>query len=784
MSMLTLPREDEEARLAHARDWLYVCAPELSSKRLLSKGQRNAAILFPGLIVIGCILSPLRAGIVLVGTATALYLAILVSRVAITLRSLRHPNLVEVSADEALALSEQELPIYTVLVPLYREAKVIPELVTSLRALEYPQGRLDVKLLVEQDDDETLAAVLAVGADDFDVVVVPEGAPRTKPRALNYGLTLARGDLVTIYDAEDRPDPLQLRKAVVAFRQLPDRVGCLQAKLDYWNSEQNLITRWFGTEYVQWFRLLLPGLAASGAPVPLGGTSNHIRRDLLEAVGAWDPYNVTEDADLGIRLHRAGYRCVVLDSTTWEEANSDYVNWNNQRSRWYKGYLQTWLVHMRRPARLIEELGWRGWFEFSAFVCGTPALALMNLMFWALTIAWFAGHVNLVKELFPAAVYYPALFSFVFGNVVLAYLYVISARLSARSSLVWTACLVPLYWLMMGIAALKAFWQLFVGRTFWEKTLHGLAGQTPQTESAVAQGALRQAAVPAFALAVPPALAIGIVSSNPRAWRSSSVWRSVAGRVCRSLGMALLAFVLYVVLLSGILPAGAAPAGFVDRPLSRDPAGGATLARVVFPELGIDQLVVQGTSRSEMNRDVGHLPGTALPGDEGDAVIVGHRVAYGASFSRLPGVRVGDEAIVETGGGRALYRVYSVTVQSSRQLVLGPESEAQLTIVTSAGSLDPDGLLVVRTTLVHEDGVRFTGSAATFQGNADVPGVDWSWIVVALVWFGIALVGWQAGRFVRRRSAPLWVMAPLVLVVVVAVFEMCLSGARALPVTL
>ena len=235
-----------------------------------------------------------------------LYVGSVIYRITITTRSLRNPSLIVVSEEDACAFPDDDLPVYTVLVPIYDEAAVLPELVGQLRGLEYPRDLLDVQLLVEAGDVETVEAALTHAGDDIHVVVVPESNPRTKPKALNFGLTLTEGDFVTIYDAEDRPEPLQLRRAVVAFSRLPPDVGCLQAQLADWNTDQNLLTRWFSIEYIQCFQLLLPGLAASDAPVPLGGTSNHIRTELLEAIGGWDPYNVTEDADLGVRLHRGG----------------------------------------------------------------------------------------------------------------------------------------------------------------------------------------------------------------------------------------------------------------------------------------------------------------------------------------------------------------------------------------------------------------------------------------------------------------------------------------------
>src|SRR5262249_9500295 len=185
---------------------------------------------------------------------------------------------------------------------------------------------------------------------------------------------------------------------------------CLQAQLTYHNSNQNLITRFFAAEYLMWFWLFLPGLNSTNAPVPLGGTSNHMRRAVIESLGAWDPYNVTEHADLGIRLHRFGWRTAVLGSQTYEEANSDFVNWVKQRSRWYKGYLQTWLVHLRHPVRLWRELGPVGFFQFNLFVGGTPLLALLNPVFWFLTLLWFAAEARSLPTPFPPPPYFRGMF--------------------------------------------------------------------------------------------------------------------------------------------------------------------------------------------------------------------------------------------------------------------------------------------------------------------------------------------------------------------------------------
>ncbi len=447
----------------------------MSAQRILSRGQRTLGLTLIGLFVVGCLIDLILTVTVIVAVVTVIYVAAIIYRLVL-FRASSKPGTTEVVSDEdARAIPDWELPVYTVMIPAYREPEVINELIQRVTNLEYPPDRLDVKLLIESDDDETIDAVhAALPGDQFELVLVPAAEPRTKPKALNYGLTLARGEFVAIYDAEDEPEPLQLRRAVVALRRLGPDVACVQAKLAYHNPMQNLITKWFTIEYGLWFSFFLPGLAEMQAPIPLGGTSNHFRRVVLQALGAWDPFNVTEDADLGIRMFREGYTVGVLESNTYEEANSDFVNWMKQRSRWLKGYVQTFAVHLREPRELKQELGWKGLMHFTMFVGGTPALAIINPIFWLMTILWFVAHPAFIEEIFPAPIYYLSLLSWAFGNFLLVYVTVMSCRLSKRGELLIPALLVPLYWVMMSMAAIKALSQLVGAQSYWEKTVHGL----------------------------------------------------------------------------------------------------------------------------------------------------------------------------------------------------------------------------------------------------------------------------------------------------------------------
>lgn len=458
---------------------------ELSAHRRLSRGQAFLLWWLAGLTAVAAVVQVGAVVVAFVSLTTGLYLLSMIHRAILLRLALRDPSEVRITEREALALSDADLPIYTILVPAYHEARVIGRTLSALEQLSYPRERLDIKLLLEADDFETIdAARAARSALVPEIVLVVPGQPRTKPKACNQGLARAKGDLITIYDAEDRPDPLQLRRAVATFRRLRPDYACLQAKLSYHNAHQNLLTRWFTAEYETWFSLMLPALARLGGPVLLGGTSMHIRRAVLDAVGGWDSYNVTEDADLGVRLQRLGYKAAVLDSTTLEEANSDIVNWVRQRSRWYKGYLQTWLVHMRHPIRLWHEIGGAAFAGVNILLGIVPLLAVLNPIFWLLTALWFLVQPTWLAALLPAPTYYAALIAMLGGNFLAVYMNLIAISIRQREDLLLAVLVSPLYWAMMSLAAVRAFVQLVVAPSFWEKSVHGLDSKLAGATSA------------------------------------------------------------------------------------------------------------------------------------------------------------------------------------------------------------------------------------------------------------------------------------------------------------
>lgn len=463
-----------EEHIRAARTELLTRFPEDCANRVLSGGQRIFFIVFLILCLAGFIISPLTTGIALVILCVVIYLAASIYKFKLFYDSFGRRREFDFTPEEVASIDDREVPRYTILVPLFREAAVVPRLTENLTKLDYPKSKLEIMLLCEEEDDSTIEAILEAGLPPyFRLLIVPDSQPKTKPKACNYGIQQATGKFVVIYDAEDQPDPDQLKKVLLAWERSEDNVVCVQSKLNYFNTEQNLLTRFFATEYALWFDLLLPGLDASGAPIPLGGTSNHFNREALIELGAWDPFNVTEDADLGLRLHKAGYKTVMLNSTTLEEANSQLRNWIRQRSRWVKGYFQTYLVHMRHPFRLIRDIGIGAFLSFQ-FIVGATIIFVLNPIFWLLTTIWLFTEAGIIEDLFPGFVYYAASLQLFVGNFVFTYLAVAGSMQRGLFHLVRYALFSPIYWGLMSIGAWVGFYQLFTKPFYWEKTEHGL----------------------------------------------------------------------------------------------------------------------------------------------------------------------------------------------------------------------------------------------------------------------------------------------------------------------
>ncbi|WP_454181975.1 glycosyltransferase family 2 protein [Parvibaculum sp. MBR-TMA-1.3b-4.2] len=378
-----------------------------------------------------------------------------------------------------------ELPVYTIMVPLFREANVLPPLTDALKRLNYPPSKLDIKLIFEACDAESYEAAKALNLPGhFDFIRVPESAPQTKPKACNFALPFARGEYLVIYDAEDLPEPNQLLKAVAAFRLNDPKLACLQAQLNYYNWSENWLTRQFAIEYASFFDLMLPMLVRLGLPIPLGGTSTHFRTDVLREVSGWDPHNVTEDADLGIRLATRGYRCGIIRSTTEEEANCRLHNWVRQRSRWIKGWLQTWLVRMRHPVSLCRSLGPAGFLGFQLVIGGFTLATFAHPFFYIVAGGIIAAHG--LGGLFGAHWLTGFNLSVLISGYSLSILAgMIAAKRRGRLSLMAHTLTMPAYWMLISAAAVKAVFQLLRHPFYWEKTVHGLSRMAPPSNQSI-----------------------------------------------------------------------------------------------------------------------------------------------------------------------------------------------------------------------------------------------------------------------------------------------------------
>lgn len=380
--------------------------------------------------------------------------------------------------------ADEDLPVYTILVPVYDEVEVVQKVIANVDRLDWPKSRLDVLILLEEDDTRTIEAAKAMHPPEYvRILIVPRGQPQTKPRACNYGLEFARGEYVVIFDAEDRPHPDQLRMALAAFhtnammrehvdRSVP-RLACVQASLMYFNADYNVLTRMFAIEYAHWFDAMLPGMGDLGLPLPLGGTSNHFDTRILRALGGWDPYNVTEDADLGLRIANQGYVVDTIESATEEEACSQFGAWIRQRTRWIKGYMVTAAVHTRHPIAWLRANGMGGVISMAGLVLGTPLAFLSYPLALLFTVITYIG-VRVGELDIPQLWLELGLVLMVVGNGLM----IVESGVAAARRYGWRigafAVFNPVYWLMHSMAAWRAAWQVVFDPHRWEKTPHGL----------------------------------------------------------------------------------------------------------------------------------------------------------------------------------------------------------------------------------------------------------------------------------------------------------------------
>lgn len=433
------------------------------SCRSLPTGRIARCLLFGfAAVVIGLVLFPAATVSSLLGLALVVLLLNSLLKLAALLAS---PGAAPASRTD---VPPDILPPVSIIVALYHEADIAPRLVRRLERVDYPRDRLEVLLVVEDNDHTTRMALARADLPDWvRIVVAPAGSVRTKPRALNVALAQCRGAIIGVYDAEDAPDPAQLKRVAAQFAAAGPNLACIQGALDFYNPTANAMARLFTLEYRAWFRVILPGIARLGLAVPLGGTTLFFRRRVLDDIGAWDSHNVTEDADLGLRLYRRGWRTGLLDSVTLEEANCRPIAWIKQRSRWSKGYMMTWAVHMRAPRRLLRDIGAFRFLALQVQLLGSVLGALfapLVWLWWLLLPAWAETYAIWLAGLLVLTGVLDALVA-TLGH----------RRAGGGFRAVWVLAL-PFYHLLGTAATVKAIWELGRRPFYWDKTTHGQFG--------------------------------------------------------------------------------------------------------------------------------------------------------------------------------------------------------------------------------------------------------------------------------------------------------------------
>jgi glycosyltransferase XagB len=459
---MSAPQLLDEARQRLARRW-----PFASADLDLGRAARGAFVGAGATLALLAVLAPLVLQAVLLPLIGLVLIVPALFRLVAVLA-----NLDAAPPEAAPPVADAGLPIYSVLIPLNDEAQMVPLLRRAMTALDYPSEKLDIKFVVEARSIDTVEAVKAVLGDPrFELVTVPDAPPFTKPKALDYALPLVRGAYVVVYDAEDIPNPDQLRLAAAAFAADPG-VDCLQAELLVDNARENALTGLFTGEYAGQFGIVLPALARWSMPMPLGGTSNHFRVAALREMGGWDAFNVTEDADLGVRLARLRYRTGMLASQTWEEAPVTLGVWMRQRTRWMKGWMQTFIVHNHQPLQLLRDMGWANFLAFEIYVGSMILSPILHTAFLAGLVAAIAGEERPFGIGDPLSLLEMAFLLIGYG----ASLALVAAgllRLGQRRLLLQQA-LLPAYWVLHTVATFRAGYELLYRPHFWAKTAHGL----------------------------------------------------------------------------------------------------------------------------------------------------------------------------------------------------------------------------------------------------------------------------------------------------------------------
>jgi cellulose synthase/poly-beta-1,6-N-acetylglucosamine synthase-like glycosyltransferase len=462
-------------------DYLFL-PPRMTAKKLTGKSMAQHFLIATSIFLfLTFILSTLLGAsffVVFSGLLALIYGAALAFKIiAVATGIIRGECSMTTISDSEVEATPHESPLYrpcTVLIPLYREAEVISQIKKAMTSLDYPEDRLEFLITLEEYDHETREEILKNNLPkNFRIITLPDVRPKTKPKALNVAFGEVKGEYTVIFDAEIIPDRYQLKKAALAFAKRKD-IAAFQSRLDHYNAETNIITGLFNAEFASYYDMFLPGLAVLGVPFPLSGHSTYFRTDALKAIGGWDPYNVTEDVDIAIRLARHGYKTGVLNAFSQEEATTTIWTWIMQRTRWMKGFLQTSLVHMRNPFIFVREIG--GLWKFVAFlllVPGSTMLNLLNLFYISLTMVWLLFHPPIIQSFFTTPILYLTYSTTIIGVTLSVFLNLLSLYRRNRFHIVMFAYLSPLYWILLSVAAVRAVYQFFIDPISWEKTVHG-----------------------------------------------------------------------------------------------------------------------------------------------------------------------------------------------------------------------------------------------------------------------------------------------------------------------
>ena len=455
--------------------------PEASCRSWPGGTFRNGAFAVAMLLLLGALAQPVAALVAVSLVALAALLALTGLKAAACWAALgRRLPVSPAERDDTRVVTLHpppglRRPVVSLIVPLLREERIAGRLLRRLARLKYPRALLDICLVVEEADRVTRDCLAATALPPHvRVIVVPAGSVKTKPRALNYALDHCRGSIVGVYDAEDAPDPDQIALVVARFAESPPEVACLQGRLSFYNAQDTWLTRCFTVDYAIWFSMVLPGIARLGMAVPLGGTTLFFRREVLDRLGRWDAFNVTEDADLGLRLARAGFRTELIDTTTQEEATRQLWPWVRQRSRWLKGYAMTYITHMRHPRQLWRDLGAVGFVGVQVMFLASLLQALTAPVLWS----WWLVAAGLPHPLTPVLGLWGLVG--VTGLLVLSEAVNITLaglalnRTGRRGLFPWVLTL-NAYYMLTTLAALKALAELLYSPFFWDKTDHGLS---------------------------------------------------------------------------------------------------------------------------------------------------------------------------------------------------------------------------------------------------------------------------------------------------------------------